>query len=160
MEHKPIVCLGAVVGAAYIAALVSLHPDWNLTSHPIPEIIGGLAGGGFGLGLIFALIAALWNVIFRGSMSGKGPSRPLPKRPMPERGGSAVEAASPVRWLLGLIVSCALIYGCGYVFYLGHMGGGVGPGLAIAAVLFGLVGCGWLWADYISPLLGFGRRDF
>jgi transcriptional regulator with XRE-family HTH domain len=34
------------------------------------------------------------------------------------------------------------------------------PGLYIAAAVFGFIGVGWLWSDYIAPILGLGRRDF
>jgi len=66
-----------------------------------------------------------------------------------------------MRKLIGLLVSGGMLFASLYIFYAGiFLGRGIGPGLYWAAGIFGFVGAGWLWADYLSPLLGFGERDF
>ena len=66
-----------------------------------------------------------------------------------------------MRRLIGLLVAGTMFFGSLYIFYAGFVEGrGIGRGLYFAAALFGFVGAGWLWADYISPWLGFGEREF
>lgn len=66
-----------------------------------------------------------------------------------------------MRKLIGLLVAGTMVFGSLYILHAGLvLGRGIGPLLYWGAAISGFIGAGWLWADYIAPLLGLSRRDF